>query len=104
MIRRPPRSTLFPYTTLFRSHEYGIVRRDRVDPFVAWQRLAGPYRVGPVPPRDPLSGRQGLCVLLDAAAAPPPGSPRPLLHRSELGPAVVEGGVGPRVARPQEGA
>ena len=21
MIRRPPRSTLFPYTTLFRSHE-----------------------------------------------------------------------------------
>src|SRR3712207_9037567 len=25
MIRRPPRSTLFPYTTLFRSH--GVVRR-----------------------------------------------------------------------------
>src|SRR2546425_4161551 len=24
MIRRPPRSTLFPYTTLFRSHDYGI--------------------------------------------------------------------------------
>src|SRR3712207_8114180 len=23
MIRRPPRSTLFPYTTLFRSHRYG---------------------------------------------------------------------------------
>src|SRR3712207_8602694 len=23
MIRRPPRSTLFPYTTLFRSHEIG---------------------------------------------------------------------------------
>src|SRR2546429_6912643 len=23
MIRRPPRSTLFPYTTLFRSHEHG---------------------------------------------------------------------------------
>src|SRR2546430_7432663 len=31
MIRRPPRSTLFPYTTLFRSHEHsggaGHVRR-----------------------------------------------------------------------------
>src|SRR3712207_7648159 len=27
MIRRPPRSTLFPYTTLFRSHRLG-----RVDP------------------------------------------------------------------------
>src|SRR5256885_3722605 len=24
MIRRPPRSTLFPYTTLFRSEPYGI--------------------------------------------------------------------------------
>src|ERR1051326_5562067 len=28
MIRRPPRSTLFPYTTLFRSHpEYSTLRR-----------------------------------------------------------------------------
>src|SRR3712207_8717379 len=25
MIRRPPRSTLFPYTTLFRSHEMRVV-------------------------------------------------------------------------------
>src|SRR2546422_2297543 len=25
MIRRPPRSTLFPYTTLFRSHPAGLV-------------------------------------------------------------------------------
>src|SRR5258705_5789976 len=24
MIRRPPRSTLFPYTTLFRSNSYGL--------------------------------------------------------------------------------
>src|SRR3712207_6180220 len=28
MIRRPPRSTLFPYTTLFRSRRYLPVRRD----------------------------------------------------------------------------
>src|SRR5687767_15610659 len=28
MLRRPPRSTLFPYTTLFRSHEWaGLDRR-----------------------------------------------------------------------------
>src|SRR3712207_7756483 len=27
MIRRPPRSTLFPYTTLFRSEEQVLVRR-----------------------------------------------------------------------------
>src|SRR5260370_39035461 len=28
MIRRPPRSTLFPYTTLFRSHEFGEMITD----------------------------------------------------------------------------
>src|SRR5436309_8403167 len=35
MIRRPPRSTLFPYTTLFRSDERAAVERDhalRVQP------------------------------------------------------------------------
>src|SRR5260370_23903363 len=37
MIRRPPRSTLFPYTTLFRSHS-GQARRDllkQLQPFSA---------------------------------------------------------------------
>src|SRR2546430_4478546 len=29
MIRRPPRSTLFPYTTLFRSHAVGPAWRSR---------------------------------------------------------------------------
>src|SRR2546430_3974988 len=29
MIRRPPRSTLFPYTTLFRSHDGDRLRRIR---------------------------------------------------------------------------
>src|SRR3712207_8562858 len=28
MIRRPPRSTLFPYTTLFRSRRHGVPGRD----------------------------------------------------------------------------
>src|SRR3712207_8394201 len=28
MIRRPPRSTLFPYTTLFRSGSVGVLGRD----------------------------------------------------------------------------
>src|SRR2546426_11465413 len=27
MIRRPPRSTLFPYTTLFRSHRHAVLAR-----------------------------------------------------------------------------
>src|SRR2546426_7549511 len=43
MIRRPPRSTLFPYTTLFRSHP---VRRHR-DAAAAAQDLADQQRVGP---------------------------------------------------------
>src|SRR3989454_8123154 len=43
MIRRPPRSTLFPYTTLFRSHfgdEYAGVR-DEITPRLAQQREPG---------------------------------------------------------------
>src|SRR2546430_13199417 len=31
MIRRPPRSTLFPYTTLFRSAHVGMERAERPD-------------------------------------------------------------------------
>src|SRR2546430_10472891 len=31
MIRRPPRSTLFPYTTLFRSHSMEVPEQTRVD-------------------------------------------------------------------------
>src|SRR5256885_8999791 len=42
MIRRPPRSTLFPYTTLFRSGLDGRERRGAVTPgAVAPQHLAG---------------------------------------------------------------
>src|SRR2546427_1077479 len=40
MIRRPPRSTLFPYTTLFRSRR-GARRRDRSAPDDV--RLRGPH-------------------------------------------------------------
>src|SRR2546430_12569927 len=47
MIRRPPRSTLFPYTTLFRSWPVHSMDRPRppvVDP--------GPERPSPPPPSD----------------------------------------------------
>src|SRR5437899_6193555 len=37
MIRRPPRSTLFPYTTLFRSRSEGIAIR-RLDPMLMPRR------------------------------------------------------------------
>src|SRR2546430_9820704 len=33
MIRRPPRSTLFPYTTLFRSAAHDLGQDREVDPF-----------------------------------------------------------------------
>src|SRR2546426_12489171 len=35
MIRRPPRSTLFPYTTLFRSHDLARAVREQPDFFQA---------------------------------------------------------------------
>src|SRR5438034_8128720 len=42
MIRRPPRSTLFPYTTLFRSgHRYGrkhLEQRDAAEKFLSAQQ------------------------------------------------------------------
>src|SRR3712207_7722525 len=49
MIRRPPRSTLFPYTTLFRSPPvtfgaFGEVRRSAIG---AGQPLVGPVAVFP---------------------------------------------------------
>src|SRR2546430_15463261 len=34
MIRRPPRSTLFPYTTLFRSAQLGVLGRRLLEPIV----------------------------------------------------------------------
>src|SRR2546425_7790664 len=33
MIRRPPRSTLFPYTTLFRSHGNDRIGRSQIDSY-----------------------------------------------------------------------
>src|SRR6266436_9807443 len=57
MIRRPPRSTLFPYTTLFRSAQPGLVRgvaeslagRVRLvelDPLTAAESASGEYGLG----------------------------------------------------------
>src|SRR3712207_7556500 len=45
MIRRPPRSTLFPYTTLFRS---SAPRRGRSDQRLAARELPAQLRPGPV--------------------------------------------------------
>src|SRR5690349_23264342 len=45
MIRRPPRSTLFPYTTLFRSPVRAHERRHPSDPRAPW--LGSPARRSP---------------------------------------------------------
>src|SRR5436305_8083195 len=49
MIRRPPRSTLFPYTTLFRSLRFAIVvsaRRTRIAIVVSAFRRTNPASAG----------------------------------------------------------
>src|SRR3712207_8647075 len=78
MIRRPPRSTLFPYTTLFRSRRRGtgepasaLRRRDRTR-----RRAAGTHRGPAVHPCAP--GRPP-----DRVAEAAPGS-RSEEHTSEL--------------------
>src|SRR5258708_39324387 len=49
MIRRPPRSTLFPYTTLFRSMtcENVTIKGDKGTPITAY--VAKPFGPGPFP-------------------------------------------------------
>src|SRR5205807_7391755 len=46
IIRQPPRSTLFPYTTLFRSHLkfLGRIARKGVAHLDRWTQLRGPLR------------------------------------------------------------
>src|SRR3712207_3966945 len=57
MIRRPPRSTLFPYTTLFRSGYLRAVTIDQYDPETGWSMsnldgstsIADDDRLAPLP-------------------------------------------------------
>src|SRR6266849_9847332 len=54
MIRRPPRSTLFPYTTLFRSPEPSPNAADWRPPEIAWARLRlATDDAAPAPPVRP---------------------------------------------------
>src|SRR2546430_9346925 len=62
MIRRPPRSTLFPYTTLFRSSRAGLQDPPR------WPAAASP------PPRRPAAAATPLSR--DITDTPPPPSAR----------------------------
>src|SRR5260221_3668429 len=69
MIRRPPRSTLFPYTTLFRSAVLHSALSD-AERLAAW--------------REARSGRARVVIgTRSAVFAPVPGQTRPSACRSE---------------------
>src|SRR5258706_12088924 len=89
MIRRPPRSTLFPYTTLFRSH--ALVREPRLDDEARRQpvrrqcrrrarkefRRPHGYDAGHLAAR----GRIRRAALADGPRKTAPQSPREMLYR-----------------------
>src|SRR3712207_7925389 len=58
MIRRPPRSTLFPYTTLFRSRAPEGVRRRKISTVVFLDGEGGSYAGGALVFYGLLSGNQ----------------------------------------------
>src|SRR2546422_4804423 len=64
MIRRPPRSTLFPYTTLFRSVRAAVVPRDDVEVLEADAVLARPLRRLELDERCPRLSRKILAERL----------------------------------------
>src|SRR3712207_8376096 len=88
MIRRPPRSTLFPYTTLFRSVVKNVAGYDLGKLFTGAHGTLGAvvsttWRLHPVPP----ARRVVTLELPDAAAAGPLSI---ALARSTLTPSAVE--------------
>src|SRR2546426_10793026 len=72
MIRRPPRSTLFPYTTLFRSHP------GRVEPLVPPAVLTVPELARIAPVRPQLVVGDGAMLYADAVRAWSGAAPVPL--------------------------
>src|SRR2546425_11769530 len=79
MIRRPPRSTLFPYTTLFRSLRFVEVARRHLDDVLA----ARPREPEPVPPH----GLDVLRPLADQRHVVPRLRQEPTHHAVDRAPA-----------------
>src|SRR3712207_6940008 len=79
MIRRPPRSTLFPYTTLFRSQSRA---GDRTHVTCVFRRAGSAVQEArPSPARE----RAGVAeVQLEIEGGNPPGQRRSEEHTSEL--------------------
>src|SRR5947207_15592051 len=61
MIRPPPISTLFPYTTLFRSHYKSYHRKVRLKPYCSGLRL---------PIKPAITKKQNGCSIPSAAPKP----------------------------------
>src|SRR5256886_10836629 len=87
MIRRPPRSTLFPYTTLFRSEQIPALWRFgpvTVADHTRDDSMAGIARrlLAHAPPRFPLAGLSmgGYVAFAILRQAPPRGGEPALLH------------------------
>src|SRR2546425_8795969 len=67
MIRRPPRSTLFPYTTLFRSndsHRYGSARAVQGDVLCSRSELGLEFRGAGMRSEEHTSELQSLAYLV----------------------------------------
>src|SRR5687767_15421523 len=67
MIRRPPRSTLFPYTTLFRSHQGGVAPRVHlggVQRLTQRQRLTARHQAQSLRSEEHTSELQSLAYLV----------------------------------------
>src|SRR2546426_8673534 len=94
MIRRPPRSTLFPYTTLFRSEQLYGAREA-----IPGEGRHGPFHIGPRPAlgragrsEEHTSELQSPCnlvcrLLLEKKNKKPAGPALP--HHPRLDPAVM---------------
>src|SRR2546430_7659375 len=99
MIRRPPRSTLFPYTTLFRSTDIEDVDETVFDRIMAvnvkgvW--LGAKYAL-PVMKRQ----RRGGLLLTGSTAATPPPRRRDALVSPEGAPGTLEKSAPAEGARP----
>src|SRR5256886_15017402 len=94
MIRRPPRSTLFPYTTLFRSAEFAPVLDDRAPDHPGHDARDGELQGPPEPfthsrhggaaprprctgPRSAARRRRGRSAGARRPPPPPPAGPTP---------------------------
>src|SRR2546425_13165744 len=99
MIRRPPRSTLFPYTTLFRSRTPGVRAELAADPHPSERRVQiSPSSVdwteGRVRPHTEDPGCHPGAAGLRGGGVRPPGAVAPGQRRGTRARTPAPGGVG----------